>query len=65
MPVPKTQKKYSKGKHHHKTVKKQTKFKSMKCSPKNKKDILDYTCYTSSALDKLKTVWNARFMINL
>jgi len=60
MPAPKTQKKYSKGKHHHKTVKKQTKFKSMKCSPKNKKDILDYTCYTSSALDKLKTVWNAR-----
>ena len=40
MPAPKTQKKYSKGKHLHKTVKKQTKFKSMKCSPKNKKDVL-------------------------
>ena len=36
MPAPKTQKKYSKGKHLHKTVKKQTKFRSMKCSPKNK-----------------------------
>lgn len=59
MPPPKTQK-YPKGKHTHKTRKKHHKLKSMQCSPKNKKDILAYTCYTSSSLDKLKTVWNAR-----
>ena len=60
MPAPKTHKNHSKGRHTHKTRKKNPKLKSMKCSPKNKKDVLPYTCYTTSALDKLKTVWNAR-----
>ena len=63
MPAPKTHKthkNHSKGRHSHKTRKRKPKLKSMKCSPKNKKDVLPYTCYTTSALDKLKTVWNAR-----
>lgn len=60
MPAPKTHKNHSKGRHVHKTRKKHPKLKSIKCSPKNKKDVLPYTCYTTSALDKLKIVWNAR-----
>lgn len=60
MPAPKTHKNHSKGRHVHKTRKRNPKLKSIKCSPKNKKDVLPYTCYTTSALDKLKTVWNAR-----
>jgi hypothetical protein len=59
MPAPKTQK-HHKGRHLHKTKKKHHKLEQVKCSPKNKKDKLSYTCYTRSALDKLKTIWNAR-----
>lgn len=36
------------------------KLKKVQCSPKTKKQTLDFTCYTSSALHKLKKVWNAR-----
>ena len=35
------------------------KFKKDNCSPKGK-DKLDFTCYTSSGLIKLKEIWNAR-----
>ena len=40
--------------------KKRKKFKKIQCSPKTKKQTLDFTCYTSDALHKLKKVWNAR-----
>ena len=36
------------------------KFKLLKCSPKNKDKVLDFTCYTSESLLKLKKIWNAR-----
>ena len=36
------------------------KFKLLKCSPKNKDKVLDFTCYTSESLHKLKKIWNAR-----
>ena len=39
---------------------KSRKFKKVKCSPKKKKDILEYTCYTKDSLHKLKQIWNAR-----
>ena len=44
-----------------KTRKKNSKkLKKVQCSPKTKKKQLPFTCYTSSALHKLKQVWNAR-----
>jgi len=54
--------------HTHKTTKKNRKtrkknskkLKKVQCSPKTKKKQLPFTCYTSSALHKLKQVWNAR-----
>lgn len=48
--------------HKHKQKHNKTKkiFKKAQCAPKNKDDILEYTCYTSSALHKLKEIWNAR-----
>ena len=50
--------KHHKHKHHKKTRK--IKFKPDKCSPKTNHDELDFTCYSKSALHKLKTTWNAR-----
>ena len=35
------------------------KYKKVNCSP-NPKNKLDFTCYTSNALVKLKQIWNAR-----
>ena len=35
-------------------------LKPLKCSPKNKDEVLGYTCYTSESLHKLKKIWNAR-----
>ena len=50
--------KHHKHKHHKKTRK--IKFKPDKCSPKTNHDELDFTCYSKSALHKLKNTWNAR-----
>ena len=36
------------------------KLKKINCSPKNKKEINDYTCYTDKSLFKLRDLWNAR-----
>jgi uncharacterized Rmd1/YagE family protein len=47
----------------HKSKKKQTKkmnLKKLKCSPKPKQSVNDYTCYTNNGLFKLKDLWNAR-----
>lgn len=49
-----------KNKNKHKTKTKTIRFKESKCSPKKKTEILDFTCYTSSALHKLKDIWNFR-----
>jgi hypothetical protein len=35
-------------------------LKKMNCSPKDKKDIKDFTCYTENALFKLRDKWNVR-----
>ena len=35
------------------------KYKKVNCSP-NPKNKLDFTCYTSNALVRLKQIWNAR-----
>jgi len=45
-------------KHRHNKTKKA--YKHAKCSPKKDGETLDYTCYTSAALHKLKESWNAR-----
>ena len=52
---------HKKTKKNRKTRKKNSKkLKKVQCSPKTKKKQLPFTCYTSSALHKLKQVWNAR-----
>jgi hypothetical protein len=38
---------------------KHTSFKKLKCAPKLD-NTLDFTCYTSDKLDKLRKLWNAR-----
>jgi len=35
-------------------------LKKVNCSPKDKKDIKDFTCYMDESLYKLKSLWNAR-----
>jgi hypothetical protein len=49
-------------KHQHKHAHNKTHkaFRRAKCSPKNSGEKLDYSCYTASALHKLKEAWNAR-----
>jgi len=36
------------------------KWMKEKCSPKKKKDYLDFTCYTSRGLYKIKNIWNVK-----
>ena len=36
------------------------KLKQVKCSPKLKKDQLNFTCYTKDSLHKLKNIWNKK-----
>jgi len=68
--------KYHKKKHSHRHTKKHIrkkkqkklksekfkpeKFKPEKCSPKTPVDNLEFTCYSKSALHKLKEIWNVR-----
>ena len=35
-------------------------YEKKQCSPKKKGELLDFTCFTPTALGKLKVVWNAR-----
>ena len=52
-----------KRKKHNKTRKKKRKkrkLKKVKCSPKLKKDQLNFTCYTKDSLHKLKNIWNKK-----
>ncbi len=35
-------------------------FKKLNCSPKDKNDVKEYTCYTDTDLQKLRDMWNAR-----
>lgn len=35
-------------------------FQKLNCSPKDKNEVKEYTCYTDSDLQKLRTMWNAR-----
>jgi len=46
--------------HRHRYHKKSKTIKKDKCSPKKGEDALPFTCYTSSALNKIKNVWNER-----
>ena len=49
--------------HSHKSNKRRKtrkKLNKMQCSPKTRHDRLDFTCYTSNALHRLKKIWNAR-----
>ena len=34
--------------------------KDLQCSPKKDSDILDFTCYTTTNLNKLKKKWNLK-----
>ena len=52
-------KKRSKGKKRKRKTRKAD-FEGEKCAPKSKEKILDFTCYTSSSLHKLRELWNAR-----
>ena len=36
------------------------KIKKINCSPKDKNEINDFTCYTDKSLYKLRDLWNAR-----
>ena len=35
-------------------------FQKLNCSPKDKNEINEYTCYTDNDLQKLRNMWNAR-----
>ncbi len=35
-------------------------FKKLNCSPKDKNQVKEYTCYTDNDLQKLRNMWNAR-----
>jgi hypothetical protein len=35
-------------------------FVKLNCSPKNKNEVKEYTCYTDNDLQKLRDMWNAR-----
>lgn len=35
-------------------------FEKLNCSPKDKNEVKEYTCYTDSDLQKLRNMWNAR-----
>jgi hypothetical protein len=37
-----------------------TPFKKLNCSPKDKNQVKEYTCYTDNDLQKLRNMWNAR-----
>jgi hypothetical protein len=39
---------------------KNEKLKKVNCSPKDKKEINDFSCYTDKSLFKLRNLWNAR-----
>jgi len=40
--------------------KRKVKLQKVNCSPKDKKEINDFSCYTDKALYKLRDLWNAR-----
>jgi len=40
------------------------KLQKINCSPKDKKEIKNYTCYTNKSLHKLRDLWNARHSDN-
>ena len=42
------------------TIKNLTNLKKVNCSPKDKKEMNDFSCYTDKSLDKLKEVWNIK-----
>ena len=55
--------KYNKKHSHNKQKKRHTRkieITPEKCSPKTSSDKLEFTCYSKSALHKLKTLWNTR-----
>ena len=51
---------YTKKKRKKKKRKKNKTIKNKFCSPKNKDEFLDYTCYTPDMLNKMKSLWNKR-----
>ena len=60
----KTKKLRLKGKQTNKTVVlediSEKQFKKLNCSPKDKNEVKEYTCYTDTDLQKLRDMWNAR-----
>ena len=50
---------YLGGKKHNKTLK-NIRLKKVNCSPKDKNEMNDFTCYTDKSLYKLRDLWNAR-----
>ena len=42
------------------SAKRKIQLQKVNCSPKNKKELNDFTCYTDKALYKLRDLWNAR-----
>jgi len=56
-------KKFQRGRgdmHSHKLKPRSIKLNKVNCSPKDKKEIKNYTCYTDKALFKLRERWNLR-----
>ena len=52
--------KNNRNKHTHKLKATPIELNKVNCSPKDKKDIKDFTCYTVSSLFKLRDKWNVR-----
>ena len=46
--------------HSHKLKSRSIKLNKVNCSPKDKKEIKNYTCYTDKSLFKLREKWNLR-----
>ena len=51
------EKKQKKRKSNRRSIKK---VRNDKCAPRNKNDILDFTCYTPNSLHKIKNIWNKK-----
>ena len=49
-----------KGEKKEKKKKKKNKKLKIKCAPKNKNEVLPYTCYTKKGLHKIKNIWNKK-----
>ena len=57
--MPKTRRRDKKRKNNKKRKSTQKKIKNS-CAPKNKEDVLEFSCYTKNDLIKMRNIWNMR-----